>query len=372
MKKRKVLILTAENMGTVTKASADAIEKQLKSRGYMTRQVDCFNLMGKFGRKMAAWHGPLTTRHPFLWQMIHGFSQVFTGLTHWFFYRLARVGLLVEIKAYQPDLIISVHGNFTKVVSKVLRKADLKIPLMINVTDLVNPSHVWRDKDAAMNFLPTAAVKLQYEWLGFDPKRIVVSGFPRREDIVVPTVPKVVPSPLKILMVTPALKVSNSVHFVREVAEIPNTQLTVICGHDERLYQQLTALQQSGALSGVMIYGYVNNLPEFLANSQILMTMSGPNLLLEGSRSGTAMVVTGHTPGQRAENYRYVTENGFGFRCENPALIKEQLTEFINSHELEQCLARTLFADGNDGAQIIADQIDQYFATPETTKKVAK
>ena len=366
------MILTAERTGTGHKASANAIEKQLQSRGYATRQVNCFTLMGKIGCKMEAAYIPLTTKHPFLWKIAHGFSQVFTGLTHWWFYMLSRKALLAEIKAYNPDLIISVHCNFTKAVSKILRKAELKIPFMINVIDLVNPPHVWRDKNAVLNFLPTPEVKEQYEWLGFDSQRLVVSGFPIREDIVVPTVPKVVPNPIRILMVNPALKLGTAVDFVREVAEVPNTQLTVICGRDERLYQKLTALQQKGALSGVMIYGFINNMHEFLANSQILMTKSGPNMLLEGSRSGTAIVVTGHIPGQEAENYRYVTENGFGFRCENPALIKEQLTEFIASHQLEQCLARTLFADCNDGAKIIADHIDQYLGTDGAAKKVVK
>lgn len=372
MKQRKVMILTAEHTSEECKTCADAIEKRLKSRGYLTRQVNCFTLMGKVGRKMEAGYLPLTTRHPLIWKIAHGFSQAFTGLTHWLFYTLAHKALLTEIKFYKPDLIISVQCNFTKVVSKVLRKADLKIPFMINVIDLVNPPHVWRDKDAVMNFLPTPAVKEQYEWLGFDPERLVVSGFPIREDIVVPTVPKVVPNPIKILMVNPALKLSNCVDFVREVAEVPNTQLTVICGRDERLYQKLTALQQNGALSGVMIYGFVNNMHEFLAGSQILMTKSEPNMLWAGSRSGTAIVVTGYIPGQEAENYRYVTENGFGFRCENPALIKEQLTEFIASHELEQCLARTLFADCNDGAKTIADHIDQYLNAQDAAKKVVK
>lgn len=372
MKKRKIMILTADRTGTGHKASANALEKQLQSRGYLTRQVNCFNLMGKIGRKMEAGYLPLTTRHPWVWKMLHGFSQVFTNFTHWLFYLLSRKGLLTEINFYKPDLIISVHCNFTKVVSKVLRKADLKIPFMINVIDLVNPPHVWRDKDAVMNFLPTEAVREQYAWLGFEPQRLVVSGFPIREDIVVPTVPKTVPHPVRILMVNPALKLSNNVDFVREVAEVPNTQLTVICGRDERLYNKLITLQQNGLLSGVMIYGFVNNMHEFLANSQILMTKSGPNMLLEGSRSGTAIVVTGHIPGQEAENYRYVTENGFGFRCENPALIKEQLTNFITSHQLEQCLARTLFADCNDGAKIIVDHIQQYLDAQDTAKKVVK
>lgn len=372
MKKRKVMIITADHVGTEHQATANTLAEQLQSRGYLTRQVKISTLLGKLGRKMAAGYVPFTRRHPWLGKMLFGFTQTATRFTHWAVYCLAHKALLTEIKFYKPDLIISLHGNFTKVVSKVLRQADLKIPFMIDVLDLVNPPQVWYDPDATLTWVPTDAVKEQGEWAGLDAKHLAVVGFPADGRIVVPTAPKTVASPLPILMVDPAISVGNGVDMVREVAEIPDTQLTVICGQNERLYKKLLALQQNGALSGVMLYGAVDNWQDFLANSQILMTQSRPQYLVAGSRSGTAVVVTGHLPWGEAENYQYVTQNGFGFNCENPAQIKEQLTEFINSHQLEQCLARTLFADNNDSIKLIADQIDQYLGNTDATKKVVK
>ena len=49
---KKVLILMAERTGTGHKSAANAIEKELKSLGYETKQIDCFNMLKGFLGKM--------------------------------------------------------------------------------------------------------------------------------------------------------------------------------------------------------------------------------------------------------------------------------------------------------------------------------
>ena len=81
-------------------------------------------------------------------------------------------------------------------------------------------------------------------------------------------------------------------------------------------------------------------------------------MILEDTRSGTAVVVTGHIKCQENINFEYVVDNGFGFKCENPGLIYDELKNFIDSGKINDCLKSVLSADYNDGAEIIADFVD--------------
>ena len=98
-------------------------------------------------------------------------------------------------------------------------------------------------------------------------------------------------------------------------------------------------------------------MPELLNWAQILLTKAGPNMLLEGTRSGTVVIVTGHIPGQEAKNYQYITANKCGARCENPAKIRALVESWIKTDTLQQYLVNALSAGGNNGTQTIADYI---------------
>ncbi|MCM1403963.1 MAG: hypothetical protein NC133_00420 [Prevotella sp.] len=354
----KVMILMAERTGTGHKSAANALERRLTALGCTVKQVNCFPLMGQVGTKMENCYIPLTINHPFLWKIAHGASQIFTGMMHDWIYRHVKKGLLREIQAFQPDVIISVHGMFTKAVSRLLRKNRLAIPFLITVIDLVNPPKVWRDRRAQMTFVPTAAVHAQYLRLGFRPEQILLSGFPIREDITPPSVPKTVTDPVHILMVNPSTNLPKNLAFVRELCQIERVAIKFVCGRDERLYAALqSAKAQNPSLDKVEVLGFVSDMPALLQWAQILCTKAGPNMLLEGTRSGTAVVVTGHIPGQEAKNYQYITTNGCGARCENPFQIRALIQNWLDTGTLSQCLANTLHAGGNDGAKIIADYI---------------
>ena len=362
VKMKKVLILTAERTGTGHKASANAIEnKLLQMGGFECRQLNCFSLMGKMGENMENSYIPLTTKHPYIWKIAHTFSQWFSGLVHWFMRIKSQKKMLKEINEFKPDLIISVHCMFTKAVSKMLKKNNLNIPFMVNVIDLVNPPKVWRDKRADMVFLPTVEAKNQYLKLGFDENKLIVSGFPIREDIVVLNEPKKIGENVNILMVNPSVNLKKNIKFVLEACKIKNSSIKIVCGRDERLYNTLIKLQQENeSLKKVEILGFVKNMHELLAWCHILFTKAGPNMLLEGTRSGSAVVVTGHIPGQEAKNYEYITKNGYGIKCENPNKIFDAVSTLINSGEIDNCFKNVLNAECNDGAKIIATEIEKF------------
>ena len=355
---KKIIILTAEKTGTGHKSAANALEKRLVPLGYDVKQIDCFKLMGKFGDMLEESYIPVTTKSPKLFYAGFVLTQTSPDSLHRLMYVNLKKALRKEIKEYKPDLIITVHSMFTKSISHLLEKDGLNIPFYVDVIDLVNPPKVWFDKKADMIFVPTEEVKKDYIEKGIEENKIIVSGFPIRDDIERRKEPKKVNGKVNILLVNPSVNLRKNIRYVKEVSKLDNVEANIICGRDEKLYRVLTKFQNKGYIDkNVKIHSFVKNMNEFLDNAHILMCKAGPNMLLEGARSGTAVVVTGHIQGQENHNFEYITKNGFGFKCENPKGMSEKLDKFIKSGELEKCLSNTLKADCNNGAEIIANYI---------------
>ena len=371
---KKVLILTAERTGTGHKSAANAIEKRLKSQGYETKQIDCFNMLNGFlGKLLENSYIPITTKSPILFYIPYLlFSQTFPNILHSLIYINSKRRFVKEFKEYNPDLIISVHSMFTKAISRMLKKEKIATPFYIDVIDLVKPPKVWMDKRADVTFVPTEEVKQDYLKKGFDDNKIIVSGFPIRSDIERKNKPKKIENNINILMVNPSVNLEKNIKYVKEISRLHNyfydlsnenkktIIIKVICGRDKKMYKELIEEQSNGKISkDVKIYDFVNNMNEFLENAHILLTKAGPNMILEGERSGTAVIVTGHIQGQENKNYEYVEKNKFGFKCENPDEIYDKLKVFIENKELDKCLQNVLNSDSSNGDIIIAKYIDE-------------
>ena len=355
---KKVLILTSERTGTGHKSSANAIEKKLNNLGYETKQVDSFITMGKIGKILENLYIPITTRAPLLYYIPFLLTQMFPDVMHFLIYLLSNKRFKKIFLDYKPDLIITVHCMFTKSVSYLLKKQKLTIPFYINVIDLIKPPKVWLDKRADALFVPTNEVKEYYIKKGIDSKKVFVSGFPIRDDIIKRTTPKEINDKINILIVNPSINLNKSIKYIKEVSKLDNVAITVVCGRDERLYNKLIKNQKSGNISNnIKIYGFINNINEVLNNSHIILTKAGPNMILEAVKSATPIIITGHILGQENENYRFVEDNNYGFKCENPNYIYIKLNNFIKSNKLDQYLNNVLNSKCTDGSDFIANYI---------------
>ncbi len=358
---KKVLILTSVRTGLGHKASSNAIEKKLRDAGYDCEQVDVFPLMGKTGAKLEDSYIPVTTRLPFVFFVLERLMTRFPVILHSIMYPGIRRGLTKRVEESRPDLILSVHGMFTRSVSRLIRRRKLDVPFYVAVIDLVDPPSVWQDRDADMTFVPTEAVREQYLKKGFPDEKLIVSGFPVRDDIRVRSVPKEAGDPLNILMLNPSTDLEKNIRFVREVSRLENVRIRFVCGLDERLHSTLLRLKEEGGLPGdVEILGFVSDMQKHLDECEIVLTKAGPNAIIESVRSGTAVVITGHIHGQEDRNHEFILENGYGIRCEDPDRIYEALDGMIRSGELRRCLENTVLHGIGNGAETIAEYVREH------------
>ncbi len=359
---KKIMILTSERTGNGHKSASKALDKKLKEYGYEVTQIDSFELMGRIGVLLENLYIPVTTKFPLVFYTLYLLSQINPNLLHFLVYLKCKNKLKKEIDNFKPELIISVHSMFTKSISYFLKKQKLNIPFYINVIDLVNPPKVWIDKNADVLFVPTKEVKEYYKSKGIDESKIFVSGFPIRDDIKRRTIPKTIEGKINILLVNPSVNLKKNIEYVKEVSKLDNADISVICGRDERMYNSLINEQKKGNISdNIKIYGFVNNMNEFLDKAHIILTKAGPNMILESAASGTAIVVTDNIKGQENNNYKYIEKNHFGFMCKDPKEIYYRLDKFIKTIEVNECLKNVLKVDCINGTEFITNYIKSEF-----------
>jgi len=86
-------------------------------------------------------------------------------------------------------------------------------------------------------------------------------------------------------------------------------QVAIIAGRNSVLERRLRA--ETWPIP-VTVLGYVNNMAEWLAASDLFITKAGPGALAEAACLGTPALITGYIPGQEAGNVTWTVEHGAG------------------------------------------------------------
>ena len=94
-----------------------------------------------------------------------------------------------------------------------------------------------------------------------------------------------------------------------EQARAGRLQLLVVCGGNEALAEVLRR-EAAGLPMPVHIYGFVTNIHEMMAASELYVTKPGGLAIMEALAAGLPMVLTGAIPGQERFNANYVISQG--------------------------------------------------------------
>jgi 1,2-diacylglycerol 3-beta-galactosyltransferase len=240
------------------------------------------------------------------------------------------------------DILAARHGR---------RPADA-----VMVADLVNFHSSWIDGRAQRYLVATseAAAVLQRE--GIPAARIVETGLPvgarfgRVEEPPADLRARLRLSPAR----TTALLLSGGDGSgpVREIVTmlsraLPELQLVVVCGRNQRLKVELEQLCLPPA---VRVVGFVENMPELMHAADFVITKGGPQTIVEALATGRPLVITDLLPGQEQGNGAYVTRHGAGYLALTRPDVLAATRRLFDDPALRARLAEAARAAGRPGA----------------------
>lgn len=113
----------------------------------------------------------------------------------------------------------------------------------------------------------------------------------------------------------------------------------VVTGRNKRLY---TSLQRTraGLHVPVKVFGFVQNMPEFMHASDVIITKAGPGTICEALACHLPIILSGYVPGQEEGNVDFVTRNEVGMLAMDSGTLVDALRRLLmpGSPELRRFL----------------------------------
>jgi UDP-N-acetylglucosamine:LPS N-acetylglucosamine transferase len=336
--------------------------------GYRIEIVDVFEEYSRFPlREAAKLYGPAIRYNPRLYGRLFHMSNQAQGVTA--FQTVANPllhnGLQRLIASIQPDVIVSIHPLLNHVTIRALRDLDFHIPFLTVVTDLVSLHYAWFAPGADAYIVPTEYAKDLYLKRGLDPGCVHLLGMPIDPKYTLQVESKqelqrklgLEPGKPVVLLVgggEGALGLRSAVLAISQARL--SVQLLIIAGRNKRLYVQLQRIRSSLHVPA-KVFGFVQNMPEMMHASDVIVTKAGPGTICEALACNLPIVLSGYVPGQEEGNVTYVVENKVG-------------TLAYDSVELINTLRLLL----NPGSELLRQQLEnaEHISRPRASFDIAQ
>ncbi|MCZ8512233.1 glycosyltransferase [Paenibacillus filicis] len=248
-----------------------------------------------------------------------------------FFNNLGKKKLKEAVERVRPDAIISTfpYGAVPELC------AQIGIPAYTVVTDFTLHSR-WVHPNINKYYVATEDLKEELMSIGFAGPQIEVSGIPIRQafDHAAPANTNkfrgvLSPERRTILILAGSYGVLGNVdEMIDSLQNVPDTQLVVVCGRNEKLERKLRS--KFGGRPHCHIFGFVEDIHELMAASSCIVTKAGGLTLSEALSLKVPIFIYKPFAGQEKENANFLARKG-------AALISHQMEEL--SGQIRQLLA---------------------------------
>src|SRR5437879_5232391 len=307
--------------------------------------------------RLTALYGPVTRRVPFLWgaayratnrrSTVRLFQHVIGGGVR------RRVARGLEPR---PALVASFHPLLTRVAVDVIPHG---VPRVTVITDWINFHKAWTDLTADCIICPSEPAYQLCLQRGVPADRLVTAGLPihpRFQDAIRGFTDKrsmrlklrLRPHAPTVLLAGGGDGTEPLRKYAAALARSPlDIQVLAVCGRNEALARRI----REDNHAGVHVFGFVNNMPELMLASDLLVTRASPGMIAEGLACGCPLLLTGYLPGQEEGNGRGVVRRKLGQYVPGQAQLAKAVQEwFAKPGELREADFDRARAAGNPNA----------------------
>lgn len=248
--------------------------------------------------------------------------------------------------SYDPDLIISVHPLVQEFSQRALRRMRPRIPYVTVVTDLATAHPLWFHPNVDACYVASKEAYQRARRAGLRSEQLYLYGLPIRPVFAHPKLPQIaLRQQLNLHPVLPTVLVASGGEGIGPLREIavqldaylatndgPLGQIVIVCGRNRPLREQLTAMSWQ---TPVQVCGFVENMDEWMAACDCIVTKAGPGTIAEALSSGLPMILSGFIPGQEEGNVPYVLDNHVGVYLETPTTIAQTVAKWFGEGRCE-------------------------------------
>jgi processive 1,2-diacylglycerol beta-glucosyltransferase len=335
----RILILHA-TAGAGHRKAAEAVYNGLKSRGVPDiRIVDALDHTNAFFKKAyPAGYEFIVGKLPKLW-------AVFFELTHqeWIqplfqggrrIYNGVNSGPLVDYVIKGGfDTIVTAHFLSTEVVAHLRASGQLPNTRLVTIVTDYDVHRIWLSKGVDLYLVACDHTRRRLQALGVPAEKIAVTGIPVDEKFTIARDRGEVRAKLGVRPDAFTVLLSTSSFGFGPIEELAallgDVQLMIITGNNKDLFNRLKA--RANPLHHV--YGFVDNMEELMAASDVMITKPGGLSITEALANELPLIFFSAIPGQEAGNVEVLKSHGIGMSGASLPEIAAAIREFALSPE---------------------------------------
>jgi UDP-N-acetylglucosamine:LPS N-acetylglucosamine transferase len=293
-----------------------------------------------------------------LYQLTDGRRRI-DALTQ-FVYLSAHRNIVRVLEETRPNLVVSVHPLVNRLIGNARRTYRLSFRFVTVVTDLVTLHASWADPDAELCMVATDEGFNLLRERDFPAEKLLRTGFPVHPKFAAYSKPRrearatlgVDLDPFTVLVTAGGVGSGQLRELVLELDRAyPQLQLLVVTGKNAALREELLSL---GLRPSIHIYGFVHNMEELMAASDIVITKAGPGTLMEALVMRRPVIVTEAVGMQERGNIDFVLNHELGMFSPSLDRIVPAIADLMDPQTYAAMAARLADAVPRDGATQIA------------------
>ena len=238
----------------------------------------------------------------------------------------------------QPELVVTTHFLPNEIISHLKKRHGLKTCLVTCITDYY-PHAFWRDSGIDYYFTPNDELTPRLLKLGIPLVRIKDLGIPIMQDFGMVLSQQEMRRKLKLrneftlLVTSGGFGVGPIEELVSDITRIKTSiQVVVICGNNPKLQAELEELVK-GSNHHFKIFGFVDNMHELMAASDLLISKSGGLTTTEAMAMQLPMIILHPIPGQESGNCQFILEHQAGVKALYIRQVRRILEDLLAHQE---------------------------------------
>lgn len=242
------------------------------------------------------------------------------------------------VEREKPDIIVSTHP-FPCCVASRLKSKGLSIPVVAVITDF--DVHGFWINDGIDAYIIAHEIMLKSMLkFGVDPGKIYATGIPIDPSFDIFKGKRAVKKMLGfkedlplVLMAGGGLGINGlDGSFIESLSDAP-LQLAVICGKNDMIRKNLEAMSLSKNMNNVKVYGFVENMWDFMEAADLIITKAGGLTLAESLARELPIIIFNPLPGQEERNAEFLLKNGAARRARNRDMLIRLVRNLLEDEE---------------------------------------
>ncbi|HNX81551.1 MAG TPA: glycosyltransferase [Candidatus Omnitrophota bacterium] len=227
-----------------------------------------------------------------------------------------------------PDYIVSTHFLPSEIAAKLKRSKKITSTVITVITDYaVHPFWITDGTDqyiVASEYTKKIAIQE-----GIPAERIKICGIPVSQKFSGVLERKTIaekltinPDMFTVLISTGSFGIGPAEALIKELSN--QIQIIMVCANNKELYDRL----KSKNYPNCFVYGFVSNMHELMAVSDVIVAKPGGMTVSEALAMRLYPIFFTAIPGQENENVRFLASHGIGIMTSNVLRIKEIILGF--------------------------------------------